>query len=255
MTVLKKKKPTKPKSPTKARQASDPHNWEKRARVTQREPKGRWHVWLIMAGRGFGKTRTGAETIRKWVAQGTAKRIALVGQTMKEVESVMVRGESGLMGVHPMDERPRLNNTLNQLEWPNGAIATFYGADAYDKLRGPQFDAAWVDELAKFRYPQEAWDQLMFSLRLGKTPRVIVTTTPRPSKFLEALSKKKTCAVTRGSTLENKKNLSKLFLRHILDLYKNTRLGSQEIYGELLKEVEGALWMREMIRYRTPFCL
>lgn len=226
-----------------------PYMWEHQARDNQWEPEGAWHTWLIMAGRGFGKTRTGAETVRRWVHEGRAKRIALVGQTVKEVMSVMVQGDSGILAVHPESERPTLNRQRGCLEWPNGAIATFYGADYYDKLRGPQFDGAWVDELAKFRDPQAAWDQLMFCLRLGEDPRVVVTTTPRPVPLLRRLMDAPTTVVTRGSTLENAKNLAPSFVGHIMATYENTRLGVQEIYGELICDVEGALWKQDRIVY------
>jgi phage terminase large subunit-like protein len=148
-------------------------NWQKLARPNQLPPPGNWQNWLILAGRGFGKTRTGSETVKSWVNQGLYKRIALIGQTIHEVRSVMVEGESGLLNIHPPYDCPRFESANSRLIWKNGAIASLYGADHYDKLRGPQFDLAWIDELAKFRYPEKTWQQLMLCLRLGDNPRTI----------------------------------------------------------------------------------
>ena len=196
-------------------------------------------TWLILAGRGFGKTRTGAETIRQWVSSRIAKRIALVGATETEVRDVMIEGESGLLAVHPDKERPVFEPSKRRLSWPNGAIATIFTAENYEQLRGPQFDAAWVDELGKFRCDQEVWDQLNFGLRLGKNPRVIVTTTPRTTKLIKDLlqgEKTGEVAVTRGSTFENGVNLSSAFLIHVKEKYEGTMLGQQELEGKILED-------------------
>jgi predicted phage terminase large subunit-like protein len=226
--------------------------WLKNARPNQLPLSGNWRTWLILAGRGFGKTRTGAETLRQWISRGTYKRVALMSQTMGEARSVMVEGESGLLVIHPDNERPKYLATRQELRWPNGAIATLYGADHFEKLRGPQFDVAWIDELAKFRYPEEAWNQLMLTLRLGSNPRCIVTTTPRPITLLEKLMKQEDVVITRGTTFDNRANLAPAFFDQIIKQFEGTRLGAQELYAELLAEKEGALWRRDLIRYQEP---
>lgn len=223
--------------------------WLETARKEQLEPKGNWTTWLILAGRGFGKTRTGAETIRNWVESGRAKRIALIGETEREVRQVMIEGESGLLNVGDPRLRPKFKKSQMTLKWPNGAKAIAYTAEAYEKLRGPQFDGAWIDELAKFPNAKKVWDQLMFCLRLGDCPKVIVTTTPRPVDVIQELIKNKKTYVTRGSTYDNKDNLSQSYIKHLLDQYEGTRLGAQEIHAEVLSQIQGALWTREMIQY------
>lgn len=223
--------------------------WQKKARASQQIPEGDWYAWLILAGRGFGKTRTGAETIREWVKSGQAKRIALIGATEDEVRQVMIEGESGLLAVHPPEERPYFLPSRKLLVWPNGACAQIFSGVKPDQLRGPQFDGAWIDELAKFPHPETLWQQLNFSLRLGKAPRVVITTTPRPLKLLKALMERegKDVVLTRGSSFENQENLSPTFLSMMEERYAGTRLGTQELYGEILENVEGALWTYEHI--------
>ncbi|MBI2707950.1 MAG: DNA-packaging protein [Proteobacteria bacterium] len=218
------------------------YEWPRWARENQLPPQGSWRIWLILAGRGFGKTRTGAETIRQWIRDGVCRRIALIGETEIETRQVMVEGSSGLLAVHPPSERPLYTPSKNELSWANGAIATCFSAEAYEHLRGPQFDAAWVDELAKFREGQQVWDQLMFGLRIGKAPRAIVTTTPRPVAFLKNLMKNRDVAITRGSTFDNAKNLAKPFLDYVRHHYEKSWLGRQELYGNLVEEKEGTLW-------------
>lgn len=197
---------------------------------------------MILAGRGFGKTRTGAETLRQWVKEGICKRIALVGETEVETRQVIVEGSSGILAVHPPSERPHYEPSKRQLFWPNGAVANCYSAEAYEHLRGPQFDGAWVDELAKFHDPQKVWDQLMFGLRLGKLPRAIVTTTPRPLRLLKNLMKDPSVSLTKGSTFENAKNLAQPFLDYIRQHYATKWLGRQELYADIIEEREGSLW-------------
>jgi phage terminase large subunit-like protein len=209
---------------------------------------------LIIAGRGFGKTRTGAETLRQWVGQGVCQRLALIAETEAEARQVMVEGSSGLLAVHPRAERPLYEPSKRLLSWPNGAIATCFSAEAYEQLRGPQFDGAWIDELAKFREGEKVWDQLMFGLRLGKNPRVIVTTTPRPTKLLKKLVKDPEVVLTKGSTFENAKNLAKPFLDYIRCHYEKRWLGRQEIYGDFVEDKEGALWTPALLeRAREAF--
>ena len=229
------------------------YEWEFWARPNQLAPEGTWSTWLILAGRGFGKTRTGAETIRDWVcgptplAAGRCSRIALVAETAADGRDVMVLGESGLLAVHPPDFRPLYQSTNRRLIWPNGAIATLYNATEPDQLRGPQHDAAWCDELAKWRYCQETWDQLQFGLRLGDYPRTIVTTTPRPLPLIRKLVNDPKVAVTRGATWDNAANMPESFIQEIEDKYAGTRLGRQELEGEILEDIPGALWTRESI--------
>jgi phage terminase large subunit-like protein len=218
------------------------YNWQKWARASQIPPQGNWNVWLILAGRGFGKTRTGAETLRQWVRQGLCRRLALVAETEVEARHVMVEGPSGLLAVHPPLERPQYEPSRRQVFWKNGAIATCFSAEAYEQLRGPQFDGAWVDELAKFQNGPKVWDQLMFGLRLGSSPRAIVTTTPRPTPILKKLLQNPDVVVTKGSTYENAKNLAKPFLDYIRLHYEKSWLGRQEIYADMVEAKEGALW-------------
>jgi phage terminase large subunit-like protein len=222
------------------------YDWRFWARSSQLPPSGDWRVWLLLAGRGFGKTRTGAELVRSRVAARSARRLALIAPTAADARDVMVEGESGILAISPRWDRPRWEPSRRRLTWPNGAIATFYSADEPERLRGPQHDAAWCDELASWRYP-EAWDMLMFGLRLGHDPRVVVTTTPRPTALLRALIKDPTVIVTRGSTYENRPNLAPEFLDQIIRRYKGTRLGRQEIEAEILEDMPGGLWSRGMI--------
>ena len=216
------------------------------ARESQKPPPGDWRVWLLIAGRGFGKTRTGAEFVRASVACGVARRIALVAPTALDARSVMVEGESGLLAIGPPRERPDYEPSLHRLTWPNGAIATTYSADEPNRLRGPQHDLAWCDELAAWRYPA-AWDMLMFGLRLGDDPRAVVTTTPRPIKLLRDLIADPKVVTTRGRTIENQENLAPAFLEQIVRRYQGTRLGRQELDGELLDDMPGTLWRRGII--------
>lgn len=229
------------------------YNWQFWARPNQLEPDGDWTTWLILAGRGFGKTRTGAETIRNWVcgdtplSPGRCSRIALVAETAPDARDVMVEGPAGLLACHPKDFRPIYEPSKRRVTWPNGATATLFNAVEPDQLRGPQFDAAWCDELAKWRYAEATWDQLQFGLRLGSHPRQIVTTTPRPIPVVRRLMNDENCVVTRGRTYDNASNLAAPFLRQIEDRYGGTRLGRQELEGEVLDDIPGALWNREII--------
>ena len=219
------------------------YDWPFLAREKQLPPDGAWSVWMILAGRGFGKTRTGAETVRYWIESGQGKRIALVARTAADVRDVMVEGESGLLAISPPWFRPIYEPSKRRLTWPNGAIATTYSGDKPDQLRGPQHDKAWCDELAAWRYP-DAWDQLQFGLRLGDNPQVVVTTTPRPIKLVREIIAEKTTVITRGSTYENAANLAPPALARLKTKYENTRLGQQELYAVLLDDNPYALWKR-----------
>lgn len=221
-------------------------DWSIWAREKQLAPPGNWRVWLILAGRGFGKTRSGAEWIRQKVINNEAGRIALIGATAADVRDTMVEGESGLLRIFPPGERPRYEPSKRRITFKNGAKATTYSADEPDRLRGPNHDCAWTDEIAAWRYP-EAWDQLIFGLRIGDDPRVVATTTPRPTRLIRSLVEREDVVVTRGSTYENQMNLAPTFLEEVKARYEGTRLGRQELYAEILDDVEGALWTREMI--------
>lgn len=235
--------------------------WDFVARPDQLEPEGDWLTWLILSGRGWGKTRTGAETIRAWVcgdtplSAGRYSRIALVAETAADARDVMVEGESGLLAIHPRDFRPTYEPSKRRLTWPNGAMATLYNAVEPDQLRGPQHDAAWSDELAKWRYVQDTWDQLQFGLRLGRKPRQLITTTPRPLPLIRGIMADPMTVTTRGRTADNAINLAEPFLKQIEERYAGTRLGRQELDGEILDDIPGALWTRRSIdenRRREP---
>ncbi len=220
--------------------------WDAMARPGQRPPSGDWRTWLLMAGRGFGKTRAGAEWIAEQAAGNGKLRIALVAATMAEARAVMVEGESGILSVVAEGGRPDWRASLGQLVWKSGAQAFIYSGANPELLRGPQHHVAWCDEIAKWACPRETWDNLQFGLRLGAVPRVLVTTTPRPVPLLRALLSDGNVAVTRGSTRDNV-HLPGAFLDAMVAQYAGTRLGRQELDGELIEDVEGALWTRDMI--------
>ena len=214
----------------------------------QLPPDGAWKTWIIMGGRGAGKTRAGAEWVRAEVEgarptdPGRSRRVALVGETLDQVREVMVFGDSGIIACSPDDRRPQWEATRRRLVWPNGAVAQVFSAYDADSLRGPQFDAAWVDELAKWPRAQEAWDMLQFALRLGEYPRQVVTTTPRNVGVLKAILRNPSTVVTHAPTEANRAYLAASFFEEVQARYGGTRLGRQELQGELLDEAEGALW-------------
>jgi len=207
----------------------------------------------VLAGRGFGKTRMGAEWVRAGVAGATPlgpglyRRMALVAETAADGRQVMVEGESGLLAIHPPERRPLYEPSKRRLTWPNGAIATLYNATEPDQLRGPQHDAVWCDELAKWRHARETWDMLQFGLRLGERPRQVITTTPRPLPLLAEIMRRADAVLTRGSTYENRSNLAPGFFDAIIARYEGTRLGRQELLAEWLEDLPGALWQRARI--------
>lgn len=222
------------------------HDWTYRARTDQLPPDGDWSTWLVLAGRGWGKTRTGAEWVRYLAESGRAHHIALVAPTAADARDVMVEGPSGIMRIAPDWTRPTYEPSKRRVTWPNGAIAHLYSADEPDRLRGPQHDAAWCDELAAWRRPN-AWDMMLMGLRIGSDPRCVVTTTPRPTRIIRDLIDAETTHVTRGSTYDNLRNLAPVFRDVILKRYEGTRLGRQELYAEILDDVPGALWKRDAI--------
>ncbi|MEQ1902425.1 MAG: terminase family protein [Devosia sp.] len=218
-------------------------DWHRWVHEAQQEPPGDWTTWLLMGGRGAGKTRAGAEWIRNLASRGIGP-LALVGQTISEAKAVMVKGESGLFRVTPPDERPLLRG--DNLLWPNGVVGTILSASDPERFRGPQFAAAWCDEVGKWPDAEAAWDMLQFSLRLGERPRQMATTTPRPTKLLKRLLADPRTAVTRVTTKQNKAHLADAFLTAIVDRYRGTVLGRQELEGELIEDLPGALWTRDM---------
>ncbi len=205
-------------------------------------------MWLILAGRGWGKTRTGAEFIREQVDSNSVSHIALVGPTAGDVRDTMIEGESGLLSIFPTAQRPRYEPSKRRVTFHNGAVATAFSADEPDRLRGPNHDLAWADELAAWRYP-EAWDMLQLGLRIGARPRTVVTTTPKPIPLVRRLiaTDDGTVHMTRGSTFDNRANLAAAFLDEVVSRYEGTRLGRQELYAEVLDDVEGALWNRDLL--------
>ena len=219
-------------------------DWPLWARPNQLPPDGQWLTWLVLAGRGFGKTRCGAEWVRHEVTEKRATRIALIAETQKDLEEVMVFGQSGLASVFPPHQKPKIRVKPIRLEFHTGAVAYGYNATEPDQLRGPQFDCAWGDELAKWRYARETWDQLQFGLRLGAHPRQIVTTTPRPIPILKEILVAATTVISRGVTSDNAPNLAPSFMQSITEKYAGTRLGRQELSAEILDDVPDALWTR-----------
>ncbi len=227
--------------------------WNIWARPDQLPPEPPKPIWLVLGGRGAGKTRTGAEWV-KGMALGhpsfterPTERIALVGETQGQVRDVMIEGVSGLLSIHTRWERPIWQPSLRRLQWPNGAIAQVFTAEDPEGLRGPQFGAAWCDELAKWPNLQECWDMLQFGLRLGNHPRQVVTTTPRPVSLVKRLLVEPHVAVSRAKTQDNHYNLAAEFVRTVTEAYGGTRLGRQELDGEIVEESHDALWTRAMI--------
>jgi phage terminase large subunit-like protein len=220
------------------------NDWEIWARPEQLIPLGDWRTWLILAGRGFGKTRTGAETVREWIKK--YKLVNLIAATADDARDIMIEGESGILAVCPKGERPLYKVSKRQLEWPNGAKSLIFTADEPERLRGKQHMKLWMDELASWRYA-ESFDQAMFGLRLGDNPQSVVTTTPRPTKIIRDLARDPTSFVTRGSTYDNRANLAPAFFAEIIKKYEGTRLGRQELNAEILEDNPNALWKRSRI--------
>lgn len=239
------------------------HDWRFLARDEQIQPEGDWQNWMILAGRGWGKSRTGAEWVRQQVVSGV-KRLHLIAPTASDARDVMVEGESGLLAccwagdrtvTGELLGRPAYEPSKRRLTWENGAVATLFSAEEPERLRGPQAEAMWCDELAAWKYLRETWDMAQFGLRLGARPRTCITTTPKPLKLIREIMADPRTVVTRGSTFDNAGNLAPTFLQTIRDKYEGTRLGRQELYAEVLEEAEGALWSRaqvEACRHRGP---
>lgn len=217
-----------------------------RDRVKQRTPPGDWHTWLNLAGRGYGKTRVGAEDLVDYARRHPGSRQAIIAEDFGAARDVCVEGESGILSILP-DSCWSWNKSLGQLTFSNGSRADCYSGEKPNDLRGPQFHRAWVDELAKMRYQRAVWDMLSFALRLGDRPQVVVTTTPKPTELILELVGSPSTHLTQGSTFENEANLAESFLADILSRYEGRALGRQELYAELVMDYEGALVRRTWI--------
>lgn len=229
------------------------YDWDFWARPKQKYPSGDWSNWLVMAGRGFGKTRIGAEAVRER-AKLPNQRIGLIGATQADVIDVMVCGESGILAVCPDDEEPVYEKSRGILRWENGSIAKMYSAEKAARLRGPQHSALWCDELAAWQYT-ETWDMALMGLRLGDDPRAIITTTPMPTLIIKSIMNDPDTHVTTGSTYENSGNLAPQFIETIIKKYEGTRLGRQELYAEILDDNPNALWSHGLIeKHRVKLC-
>ncbi len=226
------------------------YDWNKIARENQKIPKGDWFLWMILAGRGFGKTRTGAEAIMQLVDSGQYKNIGLIGKNLGETRGIMVEGQSGIMSTSLSVDNVIFYPSKRQILWKNKTKAFLIGADNYESMRGYQFDLIWIDEFAKFKNPKDIWDQILFTLRLGDDPRCIMTTTPKPLKILLDLSKNSFTYLTKGSTFENKENLAAKFIETMKATYVNTHLGQQELFGEIVISNNNSLWKNENIQYK-----
>jgi phage terminase large subunit-like protein len=219
-------------------------DWKFWARRDQLAPEGNWRTWLVLAGRGWGKTRVGAEWVRAQVQHYSI--VNLVAPTADDARDIMIEGESGILAVCPDAERPEYLPSKRRLEWPNGARSLIFTADEPDRLRGKQHMRLWADELASWRY-QDAWDQAMLGLRIGADPRVVATTTPRAIPRITGLMAEPSTIVTRGVSYDNAENLAPAFLAEIIKRYEGTRMGRQELLAEILNDIPGALWTRSML--------
>jgi len=226
-------------------------NWLKTARDKQIAPDEEYYIWLILAGRGWGKTRTGAQDIALYALRNPGSNCAVVAPTHGDLRRVCFGGPSGLLSIIPKECFSRsaykgYSSSTSEIRLQNGSKISGFAAQEPDRLRGPQFHRAWCDELAAWRYP-ETFDQLMFGLRLGDKPQCVITTTPKPSKIIKSLMEREDCFVTRGNTFENEGNLAESALTMLKERYEGTTLGRQELYAEIVDNVEGALWTSQMI--------
>jgi phage terminase large subunit-like protein len=225
-----------------------PHDdWQwNHARADQRPPIGKsWLTWLLMSGRGSGKTRSGSEWVHR--AVDFMPRVALIAPTGADARDIMLEGESGILTIAAPGKRPHYEPSKRRLTWPNGAVATVFSAEEPDRLRGPEHYCAWLDEGAYMPLINDVWSNLLFGLRLGRRPRIVVTTTPKPRPWLKELVADERTILSKASTFDNLDNLSPVFAEEIISRYDGTRLGRQELYAELLTDVEGALWSWEMV--------
>lgn len=230
------------------------YDWKIVARESQLPPGRDWRGWLLLAGRGAGKTRAGVEWVIDPELLVPDDRIALVAPTAADARDVMVKGESGILACSPPWNMPKYEPSKRLISWPNGAIATLYSAEEPDRLRGPQHTRAWCDEVAAWRYAADTWAMLMMTLRLGKSPQWVATTTPKPIRLIRELIDQENVHVSKMTSYENAANLSPAFFDEIVQRYEGTRLGRQELLAELLTDIPGALWTRVMIEQsRTKY--
>ena len=226
-------------------------DWRLWAREDQLPPEpSDWRNWLLLGGRGAGKTRSGAEWVRA-KALGhwgeASQRIAIIGPSLLEARLVMIEGPSGLLSVHADEERPEYQSSKRLITWPNGSVAQVFSADEPETLRGPQFESCWCDELGKWKYADDVWAMLQFALRLGTHPQCVITTTPRPTALLKKIMADEATVISRATTFANAGNLAPAFMRDIEARYGGTRLGRQELMGELIEDDPDALFKRELI--------
>jgi phage terminase large subunit-like protein len=226
------------------------YDWSIWGRPDQQPPGGDWVYWLILAGRGAGKTRAGAETVRMWARSHPI--VNLIGATRDDAREIMITGDSGVLTICNQDERPRYARASDRLEWPNGAVSQIFSAEEPDRLRGKQHMKLWLDELAAWRDP-DAFDQAMLGLRLGDRPQAVITTTPRPTKLIKQLVGDEHAVVTRGSTFDNAPFLAAAYLKRIVARFEGRAIGRQELYAEIVEDAPGALWTRTLVeRQRLP---
>ncbi len=221
------------------------YRWSLNARKEQIIPGGDWTTWCIKAGRGWGKTRVGAETVRQWKEDNPI--IHLIARTAADARDVMVEGESGILACSPPEDRPLYEPSKRRITWSNGAKGILYSAEEPDALRGPQCYKAWADETASWKYDQDTWDMLQMGLRLGDKPQCVVTTTPKPTKLMRGILSDSHTHITNGTTYDNKANLAKTFFDFVIKKYEGTTIGRQELNAEMLEDAEGALWTNRKI--------
>ena len=221
--------------------------WRFWSHVYQDPPHGEWLTWLMLAGRGAGKTRAGAEWVNAEASSGRAMRIGIIGETMHDARAVMVEGKSGILAPMRADMRPEFRPATRRLTWESGAVAELFSAEDPDQLRGPEFDLVWADEFAKWRRPGHAFDMVQMGLRVGARPRMLMTTTPRNIPELKMVMAEATTVLTRAVTADNAQHLSPSFLTLVQTRYGGSRLGRQELMGEILQDDERALWRRSWI--------
>lgn len=234
-------------APTESDKRVLTYTWDFWARPKQLAPKNDWQYWMLLAGRGFGKTRAEVEWMRFKAEKMPGSRGFICGRTAGDVRDTLVEGESGILAISPLWFMPRYESSKRRLIWPNGTQATLFSAEKPDQARGPSHHWGIADELASWQYAKETWDNLMFGLRLGENPQAVIATTPRPIPIIKELVSDDATAVTTGSTYENRANLAPAFLETIVKRYEGTRLGRQELYAELLWDVPGALWTHEIL--------
>jgi phage terminase large subunit-like protein len=221
------------------------YDWQFWARPSQLLPPGDWDTWLVMAGRGFGKTRTGAETVRLWIKDNPI--VNIIAPTKGDIHKVILDGPAGIMAICPAGEQPKFRSRGGEdtLLWPNGAKSLLFSAETPERQRGPQCYKMWGDEIAAWRYLEETLDQAMFGLRLGSNPQSLFTTTPKPVKVIKAMRANPRTVLTAGTTYDNRDNLAPKFYSKIISKYEGTRLGRQELNAELLEDTPGALWVKQ----------